>query len=75
MGVAVKLGLAKPASRAICGAACAAMAAYALKLPGQSFRRDGTMKPFKPLSPAPDATVQHFLLIPVSVGAICYFCT
>ena len=75
MGVAVKLGLAKPASRGMCAAAIAAMAAYALKYPRQSFRRDGTMKPFKPLSPDPDATTTHFLLIPVAAGTIAYLFT
>ena len=75
MGVAVKLGLAKPAARGMCAAAVAAMAAYALKFPRQSFRRDGTMKPFKPLSAEPDATTTHFLLIPVAAGTFCYLFT
>ena len=75
MGVMVKLGLAKPASRGCTAAAVAAMAAYAFKYPRQSFRRDGTMKPFKPLSAAPDATTVHFLLIQVAVGTACYLFT
>ena len=75
MGVMVKLGLAKPAARGVTAAAIAAMAAYALKFPRESFRRDGTMKPFRPLSPAPDATTSHFLLVPVAVGTAAYLFT
>lgn len=75
MGVMVKLGLAKPAARGVTAAAVAAMAAYALKFPRQSFRRDGTMKPFRPLSPAPDATTSHFLLVPVVAGTAAYLFT
>ena len=69
MGVAVMLGLKDPASRGVTAAAVAAMAAYAFKFPSTSFRRDGSMKPFKPLSPAPDATTSHFLLVPLIAGA------
>ena len=75
MGVMVKLGLGKPSARGCTAAAVAAMVAYALKFPQTSFRRDGTMKPFKPLSQAPDATTAHFLLIPVVAGTACYLFT
>jgi hypothetical protein len=75
MGVMVKLGLGKPSSRGLCSAAVAAMLAYTFKFPRTSFRQDGTMKPFKPLSAAPDATTAHFLLIPMAAGTFCYLFT
>ena len=75
MGIAYKLGLGKPSARGCTGAALAAMAAYAFKFPRQSFRRDGTMKPFAPLSAAPDATTTHFLLVPIAAGTFCFLFT
>ncbi len=74
-GVMVAMGLATPSSRGLTAAAIAAMTAYALKFPNASFRRDGTMKPFKPLSPTPDATTTHFLLVPVIAGTVVYLFT
>lgn len=75
MGVMVALGLGQPSARGITAASVAALAAYAFKFPRASFRQDGTMKPFKPLSPAPDATTTHFLLVPVIAGTTVFLFT
>ena len=74
-GLLVKLGLGSRRNRACAGAAVAALVAYAFKMPSNAFRRDGTMKPFAPLSPELDAVNAHFLLVPLSAAAICYYCT
>ena len=75
MGVLVKMGLGNPSTRGGCAAALAALAAYAMKWPSGSFRRDGTLKPVKAFSYAPDATNAHFLLVPLTAGVVAYYFT
>lgn len=75
MGVMVKLGLGNPSARGCTAAAAAAVLAYAFKYPRASFRRDGTMKPFKAFSFDPEATNKHFLLIPLAAGTFCFLFT
>ena len=73
-GILVKLGLGQPTSRAFVAGVCAAGLAFVAKYPSESFREDGSIKPLKWLSPSPDATNTHFLLVPVAAaGAVCLF--
>tara|TARA_X000000368_G_scaffold418069_1_gene416405 strand:- start:1428 stop:1685 length:258 start_codon:yes stop_codon:yes gene_type:complete len=73
-GMLVKLGLGHPISRAFVAGVGAAGAAFVVKYPGESFRDDGSIKPLKWLSPSPDATNTHFLLVPaVAAGAVYLF--
>ena len=74
-GVLVKLGLGQPVSRAFVVAAVAAGIAYIGGFPKASFREDGSMKPLKDLSPEPDATTTHFLLVPTVAAAAAYLFT
>ena len=71
----VKMGLGTQRSRACVGAAVASLVAYAFKMPSCAFRKDGTLKPYAPVSFEPDATHAHFLLVPVVAAGICYYCT
>lgn len=73
-GVLVKLGLGQPMSRAFVAGVAAAGAAFVAKYPNESFRDDGSIKPLRWLSPSPDATNTHFLLVPaVAAGAVYLF--
>ena len=74
-GVLVKIGLGQPIARGFCIGAIAAGLAYLGGYPKVSFREDGSMKPLKYLSPEPDATTTHFLLVPVIAGLAGYLCT
>ena len=74
-GLLVKLGLGQPSARAVAAGAVASLVAYGFKFPTTSFRRDGTMKPMKALSAAPDATNTHFLLVPVTAATVAYLFT
>ena len=74
-GVLVQLGLGQPASRAFVVAAVVTGVAYCCGLPSAAFREDGSIKPFKYLSPEPDGTSSHFLLVPVVAGAAAYLFT
>ena len=74
-GILVKLGLGQPVSRAFVVGSVVGGVAYLAGLPKQSFRDDGSMKPLKALSPEPDATNLHFLLIPVGVATAVFLFT
>ena len=74
-GVLVRLGLGQPSSRAFVVGAAAAGVAWFAGQPKAAFREDGSMKPFKPLSPEPDATYTHFLLVPVTAAAAAFLFT
>mgnify|MGYP001177021870 CR=1 FL=1 len=74
-GVLVKVGLGQPSARAFCIGAIAAGLAYLGGFPKTSFREDGSMKPLKYLSPEPDATTTHFLLVPLIAATAGYLCT
>lgn len=74
-GLLVKVGLGSPAARAFVLATATAAVAYVAKFPGAAFREDGSMKPLKYLSPEPDATHTHFLLVPVAVAGAAYLFT
>lgn len=67
-GIMVRLGLGQPLSRAFVAGAVAAGVAYASGYPKEAFRDDGSIKPLKYLSPEPDATHAHFLLIPLATA-------
>ena len=74
-GVLVKVGLGQPTSRAFVVATAAAGIAYLAGFPKASFREDGSLKPLKYLSPEPDATTTHFLLVPTVAAAAAYLFT
>ena len=74
-GIMVKVGLGQPSSRAFVIAILATGIAYITRMPQASFREDGSMKAFKLLSPEPDATLQHFLLVPVAAATAAYLFT
>ena len=74
-GTLVKLGLAQPSSRAFVIGVTAAGLLYLAGQPKASFREDGTMKPLRWLSPEPDATTTHFLLLPVGAAVAGYLFT
>ena len=74
-GILVRLGLGRPASRAFVAGTLAAGVAYVAKYPAEAFRDDGSMKPLKYLSPTPDATNTHFLLVPVVAASAVYLFT
>lgn len=67
-GVCVSVGLGTPLARGMCAAVVAGMASYMFKYPRAAFRPNGTMRPSKSLSAAPDATGVHFILMPLVVG-------
>ena len=71
-GVMVKLGLGSPLARGFVAGAVVAGATYLAKFPSAAFRDDGSMRPLKLLSPDPEATTTHFLLVP-AVGAAAVF--
>ena len=74
-GIAVSMGLGDPMSRFIVATVATSAVAYAFKFPRTAFRSDGSMRPYAKLSASPDATRAHFLLIPLTVGAIVGLCT
>ena len=74
-GILVKVGLGHPSSRAFVIGTLATGIAYIAKFPGAAFREDGSMKPFKLLSPEPDATTTHFLLVPLIAASAAYLFT
>ena len=75
-GVLVKVGLGTPAPRALVAATVVGGLAFLLKYPACSFREeDGSMKPAKILSPEPDATHKHFLLVPLTAATVAYLFT
>ena len=74
-GVAVSLGLKEPIARAATAAVIAGTASYLMKYPRGAFRRDGSLRPHASLSMDTEATGQHFILMPLTVGAIVFLCT
>lgn len=71
----VKVGLGEPLSRALAVGALTAGVTYLAKFPNEAFRDDGSVKPLKYLSPEPDATYTHFLLLPVVIATATYLFT
>ena len=74
-GVAVSMGLGTPLARACTAGVITGTMCYLLKYPKESFRRDGSMRPYHRLSMAQDATDRHFLLTPLIVGCVTGLCT
>lgn len=62
-GVCVAMGLASPASRALCAAMTVGVASYAIKLPVTAYRQDGSVRG------------SDFFLIPLGVGTAVYLFT
>lgn len=71
----VNIGLESPLKRAAALGTLTAMWCYTAGLPQAAFREDGTLAPWKPLSGDPEATLQHFLVLPVGVAITAYLFT
>ena len=71
----VALGLGTPLQRGITGAVLVGTTAYLARWPAAAFTEDGELRPLKYLSPEPDATWKHFLLVPVTAGAAFFLFT
>ena len=69
------LGLAQPSSRAFVAATLGGTFSYVTKTPACFFEEDGSIKPFRPLSPELNATDVHFFLVPLSAAVIAYLFT
>ena len=67
-GVMVAMGLRTPASRALTAALITGAASYALKVPYESFRGDGSVR-------SNEETNWHFLLTPTIAGATVFLFT
>ena len=74
-GVLVDMGLGRPLMRGACAATVTGMVMSLAKYPKSAFRPDGSARPHRSLSMAQDAVSQHFLLIPLGVGAFVALCT
>lgn len=74
-GILVKVGLGTPSSRAFVVGTVVAGVAYLARQPTAAFREDGSMKPLKALSPEPDATNTHFLLVPAVAATAAFLFT
>jgi len=74
-GVAVKMGLATPLSRAFVVGTAAGLAAYAVKWPAVAFDQKGQMRPLAVVSRDPTATNTHFLVVPLAAASIAYLFT
>ena len=63
----MKCGLGSPVSRFVCLSALTAAGGYLLKMPRESFRRDGSSKPLNLITPGGDAVgpASHFLTVPL----------
>ena len=70
------LGLGKPASRAFVVGIGATALLYAVGYPKEAFLDDGSMRPFKPITPGPDGvTAKHFLVLPLGIATAAYLFT
>ena len=75
-GMMVTLGLGTPGKRALTAMLATGAVTYALKYPKSAFRGDGTMRPSRLAgNRSADATDRHFLLTPLTVGAVVYLFT
>jgi hypothetical protein len=70
-----KLGLGTPGARAFAAFTVTSAWCYTAKYPEQAFTDEGGFAPFKLLSKSPDATYQHFLLLPVGLAVTAYLFT
>ena len=71
----IGLRLGRPCDRAVCGAVIVGTAAYLARWPKACFTEEGELRPFKKLSPEPDATYKHFLLVPLTAAVVFYLFT
>ena len=69
------LGLAQPSSRAFVAATLAGTFSYVTKMPACFYEEDGSLKPFRPLSPELNATDVHFFLVPLGAAVVAYLFT
>lgn len=75
-GLMVYLGLASPLSRAFVAGASVAAIQYVTKTPGAAFDEDGAIRQWSLVSPqSPEATDQHFLILPIGVASAVYLFT
>ena len=66
--VLYNVGLSSPQRRFVAATCIAGVLLYALKTPPVSFKKDGTLKAFTPISSELETTYAHFLVFPLLVG-------
>ena len=75
-GLMVYLGLASPLSRAFVAGAGVSAIQYLTKTPNAAFDEGGALRQWSLFSPQnPEATDQHFLILPLGVAAAVYLFT
>tara|TARA_Y100000748_G_scaffold36550_1_gene27082 strand:+ start:57 stop:329 length:273 start_codon:yes stop_codon:yes gene_type:complete len=75
-GLMVYLGLASPLSRAFVAGASVAAIQYVTKTPSAAFDEDGAIRQWSLVFPqSPEATDQHFLILPIGVASAVYLFT
>tara|TARA_B110001450_G_scaffold79668_1_gene75548 strand:- start:434 stop:691 length:258 start_codon:yes stop_codon:yes gene_type:complete len=74
-GIMVYAGLASPAARAFVAGTIAGIGCYALGMPRAAFDDEGRMRPLSLVSASPEATLQHFLVVPVATAAAVFLFT
>jgi hypothetical protein len=74
-GILVYVGLGNPLARAFVAGTVVGLGLYVAKMPTASFDEKGQMRPFKPLSKAPNATNAHFLAAPLGAAAAAFLFT
>jgi hypothetical protein len=70
--ILVTVGLGTSMRRATAMLGISLALAYVARKPEGAFAEDGSMRPFKLISQDPEATYQHFLVVPVAVAAATY---
>jgi len=72
----VYLGLASPLARAFVAGSGVAAIQYVTKTPNAAFDEDGAIRQWSLVYPQnPEATDQHFLILPLGVAAVVYLFT
>jgi hypothetical protein len=74
--ILVHFGLGQPSARAFVAGVAATGIFYFANFPAGAFRDDGTVRPFKPLTPGPDGvTEKHFLVAPLLIATAVFLVT
>lgn len=75
-GIMVYLGLGSPLARAFVVGSGVAAIQYVTKTPGAAFDEDGAIRQWTMMSPkSPEATDQHFLILPIAIASAVYLFT
>ena len=70
--ILVTVGLGTSARRATAMLGISLALAYIARKPSGAFTEDGSIRPFKGISQDPEATYQHFLVVPVALAVATY---